>query len=160
MTRPPDLIYAVDEQPPRAILVVSALQHIALMAITLIFPIIIAREANLSGAQFLDMMSLSMLGLRRCDGMFQHSLAIHRLRLSVPGRIHGDLSRPFFVRVTAWRPCPGFRHDRCQRIRAACRCAIAAAAAGSAAFRDRGSCDCRGGSRPRGIGRALQPRPQ
>jgi xanthine permease XanP len=63
MTRPPDLIYAVDEQPPRAILAVSALQHIALMAITLIFPIIIAREANLSGAQFLDMMSLSMLGL-------------------------------------------------------------------------------------------------
>jgi hypothetical protein len=40
MTRPPDLIYAVDENPPPAILVVSALQHIALMAITLIFPII------------------------------------------------------------------------------------------------------------------------
>ena len=63
MTRPPDLIYAVDEHPPWAILVVSALQHIGLMAITLIFPIIIAREANLSGTQFLDLVSLSMLGL-------------------------------------------------------------------------------------------------
>jgi Trk-type K+ transport system membrane component len=50
MTRPPDLIYSVDEHPPWAILVVSALQHIALMAITLIFPIILAREGNLSGA--------------------------------------------------------------------------------------------------------------
>lgn len=63
MTRPPDLIYAVDEDPPWAILLVSALQHIGLMAITLIFPIVIAREANLSGTQFLDLVSLSMLGL-------------------------------------------------------------------------------------------------
>lgn len=63
MTRPPDLIYAVDEHPPRAILVGSALQHIALMAITLIFPIILAHEGNLSGTQFLDFISLSMLGL-------------------------------------------------------------------------------------------------
>jgi NCS2 family nucleobase:cation symporter-2 len=63
MTRPPGLIYAVDDHPPWAILIVSALQHIGLMAITLIFPIIIAREANLSGTQFLDLVSLSMLGL-------------------------------------------------------------------------------------------------
>lgn len=63
MTRPPDLIYAVDETPPRAIVVVSAMQHIALMAITLIFPIILARETNLTGTQFLDFVSLSMLGL-------------------------------------------------------------------------------------------------
>ncbi|MCK1419625.1 purine/pyrimidine permease [Bradyrhizobium sp. 182] len=63
MTRPPGLIYAVDDHPPWAILIVSALQHIGLMAITLIFPIIIAREANLSGTQFLDLVSLSMFGL-------------------------------------------------------------------------------------------------
>lgn len=63
MTRPPDLIHAVDEHPPRPILIISALQHIALMAITLIFPIIIAREANLPATQFIDLISLSMLGL-------------------------------------------------------------------------------------------------
>jgi xanthine permease XanP len=63
MTRPADLIYAVDEHPPLAIVVVSALQHIGLMAITLIFPIVIAHEANLSGTRFLDLVSLSMLGL-------------------------------------------------------------------------------------------------
>ena len=63
MTRPSGLIYAVDEQPPWAILIVSALQHIGVMAVTLIFPIILAREASLSGTQFLDVISLSMLGL-------------------------------------------------------------------------------------------------
>ena len=63
MTRPPDLIYAADDHPPWAIVVVSAVQHIGLMAITLIFPIVIAREANLSPVQFLDLVSVSMFGL-------------------------------------------------------------------------------------------------
>jgi NCS2 family nucleobase:cation symporter-2 len=63
VTRPSDLIYSVDEVPPFAILIISALQHVAVMAITLIFPLILAREANLSETQTLNMVSLSMLGL-------------------------------------------------------------------------------------------------
>ena len=63
MVRPPELLYAVDETPPAAVLVVSAIQHIAVIAITLIFPLIIAREAGLSGARLLDMVSLSMLAV-------------------------------------------------------------------------------------------------
>ena len=63
MTRPSNLIYSVDEVPPFAILIISALQHVAVMAITLIFPLILAREANLSETQTLNMVSLSMLGL-------------------------------------------------------------------------------------------------
>jgi NCS2 family nucleobase:cation symporter-2 len=63
MTRPPDLIYSVDETPSWAVLTISAIQHVAVMAVTLIFPIILAREAKLSGTQFLDLISLSMLGL-------------------------------------------------------------------------------------------------
>jgi xanthine permease XanP len=61
--RPPGLLYAVNETPPQRILVPSALQHVAVMAVTLIFPIILARDAGLSGARFLDMVSLSMLAL-------------------------------------------------------------------------------------------------
>ena len=61
--RPPELLYAVDETPPPRILVLSALQHIAVMAVTLIFPIIVARDAGLSGTRFLDMVSLSLLAL-------------------------------------------------------------------------------------------------
>jgi NCS2 family nucleobase:cation symporter-2 len=63
MTRPPTLIYSVDEVPPATILIISALQHVAVMAITLIFPLILARESNMSGTQTLDLVSLSMLGL-------------------------------------------------------------------------------------------------
>jgi len=47
VTRPPNLAYSVDEVPPFGILIVSVIQHVALMAITLIFPLILAREANL-----------------------------------------------------------------------------------------------------------------
>lgn len=63
MTRPANLIYGVDEAPPATIAAVSAIQHVAVMAITLIFPLILAREANLSGTVFLDFIALSMLGL-------------------------------------------------------------------------------------------------
>jgi NCS2 family nucleobase:cation symporter-2 len=63
MTRPPNLTYSVDEVPPFAILVISALQHVAVMAITLIFPLILASDAHLNATQTLDLVSLSMLGL-------------------------------------------------------------------------------------------------
>jgi xanthine permease XanP len=63
MTRPANLIYAVDDVPPFAILTISAIQHVAVMAITLIFPLILARESHLSGTQTRDLVSLSMLGL-------------------------------------------------------------------------------------------------
>ncbi|MFZ2065009.1 MAG: solute carrier family 23 protein [Xanthobacteraceae bacterium] len=63
MVRPPDLLYAVDETPPPAILVASALQHVAVIAITLIFPLILGEEARLSRVQFLDLVSLSMIAI-------------------------------------------------------------------------------------------------
>lgn len=63
MVRPPELLHAVDESPPPTVLVVSALQHVAVIAVTLIFPLIVAREAGLARGQFLDMISLSMLAI-------------------------------------------------------------------------------------------------
>jgi xanthine permease XanP len=63
MSRPPELLYAVDEAPPPGILVASALQHVAVIAITLIFPLILGQEAKLSHIQFLDLVSLSMMAI-------------------------------------------------------------------------------------------------
>ena len=63
MARPTDLLYSVDEVPPPAVLVVSAIQHMAVNAITLVFPLIIAREAGLLGERLIDFVSLSMLAL-------------------------------------------------------------------------------------------------
>jgi NCS2 family nucleobase:cation symporter-2 len=63
MARPAGLVYAADETPPPLILLLSALQHVGVIAITLVYPIIIAREAGLSPKQLLDVVSLSMLAL-------------------------------------------------------------------------------------------------
>jgi NCS2 family nucleobase:cation symporter-2 len=62
-TRPPELLYAVDETPPRTIMVISALQHVAVNSITLVFPLIIAREAGLPPGQLVEFVSLSMLAM-------------------------------------------------------------------------------------------------
>ncbi len=63
MSRPSGLLYAVDETPPPPILVASALQHVAVIAVTLIFPLILGKEAGLSRVQFLDLVSLSMMAI-------------------------------------------------------------------------------------------------
>src|SRR6185295_12798140 len=63
MARPPGLIYAVDESPPAAMLALSALQHLAVAANSLVYPMILAREAGLSGTALLSFVSVSMLGL-------------------------------------------------------------------------------------------------
>jgi xanthine permease XanP len=63
MVRPPGLIYAVDETPPPAVLIISALQHVAVMAITILYPLILAHEAGLAATELLDFVSLSMLAL-------------------------------------------------------------------------------------------------
>lgn len=63
MSRPTNLHYAVAERPPAGVLVFSALQHVALVTTTLVYPLILGREAGLAGARMLDLVSLSMLAL-------------------------------------------------------------------------------------------------
>ena len=63
MARPAELLYAVDDTPPPAVVVASALQHVAVIAITLIFVIIVGKEANLTRSGFLDLVSLSMISI-------------------------------------------------------------------------------------------------
>jgi xanthine permease XanP len=63
MSRPSGLLYSVDETPPQPIMVISALQHVAVNSITLVFPLIVAREAGLPLGQLVDFVSLSMLAM-------------------------------------------------------------------------------------------------
>jgi NCS2 family nucleobase:cation symporter-2 len=63
MSRPSGLLYSVDETPPRTIMVISALQHVAVNSITLVFPLIIAREAGLPPGQLVEFVSLSMFAM-------------------------------------------------------------------------------------------------
>lgn len=63
MSRPPGLLYSVEETPPRAVLVVAGLQQVAMMSNSLLYPIILGREAHLSPDRLLDFVSVSMLAL-------------------------------------------------------------------------------------------------
>jgi NCS2 family nucleobase:cation symporter-2 len=57
------LLYSVDETPPRTVFIVAGLQQVALISNSLLYPIILGREAHLSPEQLLDFVSLSMLAL-------------------------------------------------------------------------------------------------
>jgi len=63
MKRPAELLFAVDETPPPRVLFLSALQHVGVVAPTLVAPLIVARAAGLDSAQLVDFVSLGMLGL-------------------------------------------------------------------------------------------------
>lgn len=63
MSRPPGLLYSVEETPPRAVLVVAGLQQVVMMSNSLLYPIILGREAHLSPDRLLDFVSVSMLAL-------------------------------------------------------------------------------------------------
>lgn len=61
MKKPAQIVYGLDDKPPFPILVLSALQNVAVMAVYLIFPLIICRQAGVSIAVTVAVMSLAML---------------------------------------------------------------------------------------------------
>src|SRR6476660_6149991 len=112
MSRPPELLYSVDETPPRAVLIVASLQQVAVMSNSLAYPIILAREAGLSGSQMLDFVSLSML-----------TLGIATVLLCARSRFIGGAVT--HCGDDRWA-CFGLRHDHCGGLPAACYGADAA----------------------------------
>ena len=65
LKKPLDIVYGVDEIPPRGVILVSAFQHVMVMSIRLLFPVLVAREAGLAPARVLDVVSVSMPCARR-----------------------------------------------------------------------------------------------
>lgn len=63
MRKPSNIVYGVDDFPPLGVTVVSGLQHVGLISIFLLFPLLICREAQLSSDRVLDVLSLSMLAM-------------------------------------------------------------------------------------------------
>ena len=63
MARPPGLLYSVDQTPPRTVYIVAGLQQVALISNSLLYPIILGREAHLSPDQLISFVSVSMLAL-------------------------------------------------------------------------------------------------
>ena len=63
MKKPGNLVYGVDETPPVPVTILSALQHVGLVAIFLVYLLVVSREAGASVATSMSILSLAMLVL-------------------------------------------------------------------------------------------------
>lgn len=63
MRKPRGIIYGVEERPPLAVVALSALQHVALMTVFLIYPVLIGREAGGGPGLVANLVSLSLIVL-------------------------------------------------------------------------------------------------
>src|SRR5205823_13452208 len=63
MTRPEDLIYAVDERPPWLRLIFLGMQHAVLMSVYPVLIVIVFRHAGASHAETVSALSLGMVAL-------------------------------------------------------------------------------------------------
>lgn len=63
MRKPRGVIYGVNETPPAAVIALSAMQHVAVMTIFLIYPVLIGREAGGTADQIGNLFSISLIVL-------------------------------------------------------------------------------------------------
>jgi NCS2 family nucleobase:cation symporter-2 len=58
---PVSILYASDSRPPLAVTLLAGVQHAAINAILLLFPLLVSREGGLSSIQIADVLSAAML---------------------------------------------------------------------------------------------------
>jgi NCS2 family nucleobase:cation symporter-2 len=63
MRKPPGIVYGADESSPRAVALLTAIQHVGVMSIFLIYPVLISREAGGSPQTTIDLVSIALLVL-------------------------------------------------------------------------------------------------
>jgi xanthine permease XanP len=63
MKKPANLVYGVEEEPPIAIIVFSAIQHVGVIAIFMVYPLIVTREAGAPPAEIAAILRMGMLAL-------------------------------------------------------------------------------------------------
>ena len=63
MRKPANLVYGVEEAPPHLVTLISAVQHVGVIAIFMIYPLIIGREAGVSADVIAAMLRMGMLAL-------------------------------------------------------------------------------------------------
>src|SRR5258705_326418 len=63
MKKPADLVYSVEERPPLSDAVVIALQHVLAIAVNLVYPLLMARQAGLSAEATADILRIGMVAL-------------------------------------------------------------------------------------------------
>jgi xanthine permease XanP len=63
MRKPANLVYGVEEAPPLLVTLVSAVQHVGVIAIFMVYPLIIGREAGVAADQLANILRMGMLAL-------------------------------------------------------------------------------------------------
>jgi xanthine permease XanP len=63
MRKPANLVYGVEEAPPHLVTLISAVQHVGVVAIFMIYPLIIGRQAGVSADVLSAMLRMGMLAL-------------------------------------------------------------------------------------------------
>ncbi|HXR87920.1 MAG TPA: solute carrier family 23 protein [Stellaceae bacterium] len=63
MRKPANIVYGAEEQPPRVVTLVSGVQHLAVIAIFMVYPLVIGHAARSTAAEIADMLRLCMLAL-------------------------------------------------------------------------------------------------
>ncbi|MCG6876054.1 MAG: hypothetical protein LJE97_13295 [Betaproteobacteria bacterium] len=63
MKKPADLAFGVDERPPSSVLWLAALQHVGVLALVMVFPLLVSRAAGASPAIAAQILSAGMLAL-------------------------------------------------------------------------------------------------
>src|SRR5882762_5203094 len=63
MRKPANLVYGVEEAPPHLVTLISAVQHVGVIAIFMIYPLIIGREAGVAADVLASMLRMGMLAL-------------------------------------------------------------------------------------------------
>ncbi len=86
--KPRNIVYGVDDIPPRGVLLLSGVQHVGLVAIFLLVPVIACRQAGMPPEKIIDVLSLSML-------VMAVGPILHALRLGPMGS--GYLCPPIFA---------------------------------------------------------------
>ena len=61
--KPPDIIYGVEDFPPAVVLALSGLQHVGLIAIFLIFPLLVVKELGAPVALSINILSIAAIAL-------------------------------------------------------------------------------------------------
>jgi xanthine permease XanP len=63
MRKPADLVYGVEEAPPPLVVIVTAIQHVGVIAIFMIYPLVLGREAGVSADVLSNILRMCMFAL-------------------------------------------------------------------------------------------------
>ena len=63
MRKPANLVYGVEEAPPPLVVVVTAIQHVGVIAIFMIYPLVLGREAGVSADVLSNILRMCMFAL-------------------------------------------------------------------------------------------------